>query len=66
MNSREVLYIRLSYIMHKDDIILVQVNVDIITFGSTNDLLCEKSAKLMQGRYEMSMMEKLHHSLDYK
>ena len=44
---------------HKDDIILVQVYVDDIIFGSTNDLLCERFAKLMQSKYEMSMMGEL-------
>ena len=45
--------------MHKDDLILVQVYVDDIIFGSTNDNLCKRFAKLMQGKYEMSMMGEL-------
>ena len=44
---------------HKNDMILVQVYVDDIIFGSTNDNLCKRFAKLMQSRYEMSMMGEL-------
>ena len=44
---------------HKNDLILVQVYVDDIIFGSTNDDLCKRFAKLMQSRYEMSMMGEL-------
>ena len=39
--------------------ILVQVYVDDIIFGSTNDNLCKRFAKLMQGKLEMSMMGEL-------
>ena len=49
----------LFYKLHKSDLILVQVYVDDIIFGSTNDLMCKKFAKLMQGKYEMSMMGEL-------
>ena len=42
--------------MHNNDLILVQVYVDDIIFGSTNDNLCKRFAKLMQSKYEMSMM----------
>ena len=44
---------------HKGDMILVQVYVDDIIFGSTNDNLCKRFAKLMQSKYEMSMMGEL-------
>ena len=43
--------------------ILVQVYVDDIIFGSTNDQLCSKFAKLMQSKYEMSMMGELTYFL---
>ena len=36
--------------------ILVQVYVDDIIFGSTNDDLCKRFSKLMHNKYEMSMM----------
>ena len=38
----------------------MQVYVDDIIFGSTNDALCARFAKLMQSRYEMSMMGELN------
>ena len=37
--------------------LLVQIYVDDIIFGSTNEKLCEKFSALMQSKYEMSMME---------
>ena len=43
--------------------ILVQVYVDDIIFGSTNDQLCNRFAKLMQTKYEMSMMGELTYFL---
>ena len=46
-----------------DDIILVQVYVDDIIFGSTNEILCEQIVKAMQGEFEMSMMEELNYFL---
>ncbi|KAK8548035.1 hypothetical protein V6N12_060962 [Hibiscus sabdariffa] len=41
------------------DILVVQIYVDDIIFGSTNELLCQEFAKLMQGEFEMSMMREL-------
>ena len=38
------------------DILIVQVYVDDIIFGSTNENLCKDFSKLMQGEFEMSMM----------
>ena len=43
--------------------ILVQINVDDIIFGSTDENLCKKFAKLMQSKYEMSMMGELTYFL---
>ncbi|GKB01196.1 retrovirus-related pol polyprotein from transposon TNT 1-94, partial [Tanacetum coccineum] len=40
------------------DVILVQIYVDDIIFGSTSTKLCKQFAKLMTQRYEMSMMVK--------
>ncbi|KAK1402380.1 hypothetical protein POM88_001985 [Heracleum sosnowskyi] len=57
--TRGVVDKTLFYKMHKNDLILVQVYVDDIIFGSTNDDLCKRFAKLMQSRYEMSMMGEL-------
>ncbi|KAK6158602.1 hypothetical protein DH2020_005916 [Rehmannia glutinosa] len=38
------------------DCLLVQIYVDDIIFGATNESLCKKFSKLMQGEFEMSMM----------
>ena len=43
----------------KKDILLVQVYVDDIIFGSTNKVLCEGFEKLMHNRFEMSSMGEL-------
>jgi len=45
------------------DIILVQVYVDNIIFGSTNQNLCKQFVVVMQGEFEMSMMGKLNYFL---
>ena len=49
----------LFYKQHGNDIILVQNYVDDIIFGSTDEKLCQRFSKLMQSRYEMSMMGEL-------
>ena len=41
------------------DIILVQIYVDDIVFGSSNAKLCEDFVKAMQGEFEISMMGEL-------
>ncbi|GKC55172.1 retrovirus-related pol polyprotein from transposon TNT 1-94 [Tanacetum coccineum] len=41
---------------HKDDILLVQIYVDDIIFGSTNQVLLNRFAKLMKDNFEMSMI----------
>ena len=46
-----------------DSSILVQIYVDVIIFGSTNEKLCKKFAKMMQSKYEMSMMGELTYFL---
>jgi len=43
----------------KSIIILVQIYVDDIIFGATNDCLCEEFISDMQGEFEMSMMGEL-------
>ncbi|KAK6153106.1 hypothetical protein DH2020_012745 [Rehmannia glutinosa] len=42
-----------------ESILLVQIYVDDIIFGSTNKELCDKFSNLMQGKFEMSMMGEL-------
>ncbi|KAL8106459.1 hypothetical protein AgCh_030013 [Apium graveolens] len=46
----------LFYKKHGDDMILVQIYVDDIIFGSINENFCQRFSKLMQSEYEMSMM----------
>ena len=41
------------------DFILVQIYVDDIIFGATNENLCEDFSKLIQTEFEMSMMGEL-------
>ena len=42
--------------MHKNNMLLVQVYADDIIFGYTNDNICKRFAKLMQSKFEMSLM----------
>nr|GFA61864.1 copia protein [Tanacetum cinerariifolium] len=44
---------------HKEDILLVQIYVDDIIFGSTNPNLSKRFEKLMHSKFEMSMMGEL-------
>nr|KYP59424.1 Retrovirus-related Pol polyprotein from transposon TNT 1-94 [Cajanus cajan] len=43
----------------KDDFIIVQIYVDDIIFGATNENLCQEFSKLMQDEFEISMMGEL-------
>ncbi|KAK2435811.1 putative mitochondrial protein [Trifolium repens] len=43
----------------KKDILIIQIYVDDIIFGSTNASLCKNFSKLMQDEFEMSMMGEL-------
>ena len=45
------------------DILLVQIYVDDIIFGSTNKSLCEDFSKCMHNEFEMSMMGELNYFL---
>ena len=53
----------LFYINKGNDLLLVQIYVDDIIFGSTIDKLCQKFSKLMQSMYQMSMMGELRYFL---
>ncbi|KAL8091628.1 hypothetical protein AgCh_034040 [Apium graveolens] len=44
----------------KDDILLVQIYVDDIIFGSTNDALCKEFSDNMSKEFKMSMMGELN------
>jgi len=43
-----------------NDILLVQIYIDDIIFGSTNDSLCKEFSQDMQSEFEMSMMGELN------
>ena len=43
-----------------DDILLVQIYVDDIIFGSTNESLCKEFSQDIQSEFEMSMMGELN------
>jgi hypothetical protein len=43
-----------------DDILIVQIYVDDIIFGSTNENMCSEFLKIMQKEFEMSMMGELN------
>ena len=51
---------------HESDIILVQVYVDDIIFGSNNKSMCEEFVATMQGEFEMSMMGEITYFLRCK
>ena len=40
--------------------LLVQIYVDDIVFGSTNQNMCKEFSSMMQGEFEMSMMGRLN------
>ena len=49
-----------------NDILIMQIYMDDIIFGATNELLCEEFSKCMKSEFEMSMIENLNSSLDCK
>lgn len=48
---------------HKQDILVVQIYVDDIIFGATNENLCKEFYRMMQGEIKMSMMGELNYFL---
>ncbi|GJY98991.1 retrovirus-related pol polyprotein from transposon TNT 1-94 [Tanacetum coccineum] len=50
----------------KGDVLLVQVNVDDIIFGSTNYKLCKQFEKLMTNKFEISMIGELTYFLRFQ
>ncbi|GJW40083.1 retrovirus-related pol polyprotein from transposon TNT 1-94 [Tanacetum coccineum] len=50
----------------KSDVIIVQIYVDDISFGSTSDKMSKQFAKLMTKKYEMSMMDELTYFLGFQ
>ena len=56
------LFIRKS----KGDLLLVQIYVDDIIFGSTNDALCKDFESVMKSKFEMSAMGELSFFLGFQ
>ncbi|KAJ9546598.1 hypothetical protein OSB04_019141 [Centaurea solstitialis] len=56
---RSTIGITLFYKKQNDDILLVQLYVDDIIFGSTDISICKEFESLMQSEFEMSMMGEL-------
>ncbi|KAL8134084.1 hypothetical protein AgCh_009232 [Apium graveolens] len=54
---------KLFYKLYGSDMIPIQIYVDDIIFGSTNEKLYQRFSKLMQSEYEMSMMGELSYFL---
>jgi hypothetical protein len=48
------------------DMLFVQIYIDDIIFGSTNENLCKDFSKTMQDEFEMSMMGKLKFFLGFQ
>ena len=44
----------------ENDMLIVQINVDAIIFGTTNVSLCEEFSKSMHKKFEMSMIGELN------
>ena len=49
-----------------DDLLIVQICVDDIIFGATNESLCKKFASSMQNKFEISMMGELKFFLGFQ
>ncbi|KAK6149350.1 hypothetical protein DH2020_016875 [Rehmannia glutinosa] len=60
IQSEPSLYVKKQVFEKGQDCLLVQIYVDDIIFGATNESLCKKFSKLMQGEFEMSMMGELN------
>ena len=58
--SREKIDNTLFIKVKNKDVLIVQIYVDDIIFGTTNENICKKFAKYMQGEFEMSMMGELN------
>ena len=56
-NVDKTLFIQRS----KEDLLIVQIYVDDIIFGSTNEALCKDFTNLMQGEFQMSLMGELNY-----
>ncbi len=64
--TRGKLDITLFLMFDRKDMLFVQIYVDDIIFGSTNENLCKDFSKTMQDEFEMSMMGKLKFFLGFQ
>jgi len=48
-----------------DDLLIVQIYVDDILFGSSNNKLCDEFSKIMSREFEMSLMGELSYFLEF-
>ena len=55
------------FLLHKgSDFLIVQIYVDDIIYGATNELLCEKFEQVMQAKFEMSLVGELKYFLGFQ
>jgi len=55
------------FLLHKEsDFLIVQIYVDDIIYGATNELLCEKFEQVMQAKFEMSLVGELKYFLGFQ
>ena len=47
-----------------NDLLIIQIYIDVIIFGSTNKIFYQDFAKLMHGEFEMSMIGELNFFLE--
>ncbi|KAI0488412.1 hypothetical protein KFK09_028243 [Dendrobium nobile] len=50
----------------KEEILIVQIYVDDILFGSSDKMLCDEFSKIMSNEFEMSMMGELNYFLGFR
>lgn len=58
------MYTTLFIKRHKQDILVVKIYVDDIIFSNTIESLCREFSKMIQGEFEISMIEELTYFLD--
>ena len=47
-----------------NELLVVQIYVDDIIFGATNEIFCRDFTKLIQEEFEMSLMDKLNYFIE--
>jgi len=55
------------FLLHdSDDLLIVKVYVDDIIYGATNNMLCEKFEKVMQDKFELSLVGEMKFFLGFQ